>query len=143
VVRRKDASEDRKRERRSRIAAEAAKQCGRAVIPTVEAPVGFSDLLREADRYDLVLFCYEGGGTAPLGTVLQRFFAKRESDSVPEIAIVVGSEGGFTPAEAAAAAERGFTMVGLGGRILRTESASGFVLSCLVCMTELSDPMCG
>ena len=35
------------------------------------------------------------------------------------------------------AKERGFYMAGLGPRILRTETASGFALACISCMLEL------
>jgi 16S rRNA (uracil1498-N3)-methyltransferase len=60
-----------------------------------------------------------------------------ESSSPKSIAIFVGSEGGFSIREAELAKESGALMVGLGKRILRTETASGFVLACLVCFSEL------
>jgi 16S rRNA (uracil1498-N3)-methyltransferase len=50
---------------------------------------------------------------------------------------MIGSEGGFSPAEAQAAIEAGMIPVGLGRRILRTETASAFALSCLVYEWEL------
>ena len=53
------------------------------------------------------------------------------------IAVIVGSEGGFSPEEAAKAQAAGMCMTGLGKRILRTETASGFVLSCLIYALEL------
>ena len=133
VVRMKAEGEARKKERRGRIAAEAAKQCGRSVIPTVSETVSFREMLRQASRSDLRLFCYEGDGTHPLGRLL------RECDwkTISEVSIVIGSEGGFSVEEAKAAAEAGMSMIGLGKRILRTETASSFVLACLVCQTEL------
>ena len=101
VVKMKAEGEARKKERRGRIAAEAAKQCGRSVIPTVSETVSFREMLRQASRSDLRLFCYEGDGTHPLGRLL------RECDwkTISEVSIVIGSEGGFSVEEAKAAAE--------------------------------------
>ena len=132
VVKIKNDSEDRKNERRQKISAEAAKQCGRSVIPHVRAAVGFEDMLRMAGDSELCLFCYEGDGTISLGKIL------REYDELPKsISIVIGSEGGFSQKEVQLAKESGVVLAGLGRRILRTETASGFVLACLVCASEL------
>ena len=53
------------------------------------------------------------------------------------VSIMVGSEGGFSPEEAACAREAGMLPVGLGRRILRTETAAAFVLACLSYELEL------
>lgn len=133
VVRIKEEAEERKTERRQRISAEAAKQCGRSVIPEVKPSVDFEMALRLSRESELQLFCYEGDGTVSLGEILRGF-----SDKLPEsISIFIGSEGGFSINEAERAKEQGMIMTGLGKRILRTETASGFVLACLVCATEL------
>lgn len=60
-----------------------------------------------------------------------------EERARPTIAIVIGSEGGFSPDEAERAREAGLITVGLGKRILRTETASSFVLGCLCYALEL------
>lgn len=120
-------------ERRARIALEAAKQCGRGIIPEVRKTVSFGQMLKEAAAVSLPLFCYEGEGTDPLPQALR-------TETVPdEIAIVVGSEGGFSVREAQAARTAGLHLIGLGARILRTETASGFVLSCLSFRYELPE----
>ena len=139
VVRMKPEAEVRKTERRQRIAAEAAKQCGRSVIPTVEQTVSFDRMLEEASRADVALFCYEGDGTRPLGEILGEE-RERLCTGQPRatVSVVIGSEGGFSVEEAAAAVANGMRSVGLGKRILRTETASGFVLSCLAYVTELN-----
>ena len=136
VVRMKQEAEARKTERRQRIAFEAAKQSGRSVIPQVMPTVSFEQMLELASLCDIKLFCYEGDGTEPLGIVLQ----KEKETLLKEgatVAIVIGSEGGFSLDEVAKAKARGLAPIGLGKRILRTETASGFVLSCLVYVTEL------
>lgn len=133
VVRVKPEAEAHKTERRMRIATEAAKQCGRSMLPEVFPTISFSQMLEKAKSADLVLFCYEGEGVVPLG----RLLAEKRPKKGSKLAIVIGSEGGFSLAEAACALENGFCMTGLGPRILRTETASGFALACISCMLEL------
>lgn len=139
VARMKPEAEEKKTDRRQRIATEAAKQCGRSALPTVCRTVRFEEMLERAAACDLGLFCYEGDGTVSLGTVLR---AERErlcssAGTAPTVAVIIGSEGGFSVSEATRARERGLLAVGLGKRILRTETASGFVLACLSLVTEL------
>lgn len=133
VVRAKPDAEAHKTERRARIALEAAKQCGRGVLPEVKPTVSFAQMLEGAAEADAVLFCYEGDGTVPIGSLLRAQNMKKGS----KLAIVIGSEGGFSLAEAQKAAEKGFLMTGLGKRILRTETASSFALACICCVLEL------
>ena len=112
-------------ERLSRIAREAAKQCGRARIPEVRGIIGFSDMLSELSAYELSLFCYEGGGTVPVRGVLEK------SSDVGKICTIVGSEGGFSEGEAERIVSAGAVAVGLGPRILRCETAPEYVLSAI------------
>ncbi len=135
VVRVKPEAEARKTERRQRIAEEAAKQCGRSALPSVSETVRFSDMLRLAKESDLCLFCYEGEGTEPLGQILRQNRALLDKGC--RVSVVIGSEGGFSIPEAQAIREEGMIAVGLGRRILRTETAPIFVLSCLCYATEL------
>ena len=136
VVKIKNDAEDKKRERRQRISAEAAKQCGRSVIPEVCNSVNFREAFNQAQNDDLILFCYEGDGTQSLGNILKEKFSS-ECNIPKSIAIFIGSEGGFSINEAEYAKNCGALMTGLGKRILRTETASGFILACLVCFSEL------
>ena len=133
VVRAKPDVEARKTERRRRIALEAAKQCGRSLVPEVSATVRFADMLEEAAACGTVFFCYEGEGTVPIGRLLREIAQKPPKS----IALVIGPEGGFSVPEAAEAEKRGFFMTGLGPRILRTETASGFALACVSYVLEL------
>lgn len=137
IVRLKGENENKKVERRQRIALEAAKQSGRGIVPAVYPTVPFMKAVEEAAKADLALFCYEGEGTEPLSSAIERVCADWKEDTVPTVSLMIGSEGGFSPAEAEAAKRAGMIPVGLGKRILRTETASGFVLSCLVYALEL------
>lgn len=135
--------EENKLKRRNKIALEAAKQSGRGHVPCVEPTVSFGEMLKEAAEADIALFCYEGDGTRSMKEVLREkrvSLPKNEGDGsayLPSISIVIGSEGGFSLAEVEKAKEAGLVPVGLGKRILRTETASGFVLGCLSYEFEL------
>ena len=139
IVRMKPEAEGKKTERRARIAAEAAKQSGRAMLPEVAPTVSFAEMLEEARKADVCLFCYEGDGTLPLGMALPAELLRERigRGETPTVSIVIGSEGGFSLEEAERARETGMTLAGLGKRILRTETAAAFVLGCLVYALEL------
>lgn len=131
VVKLDEKDARKKTERWQKIAHEAAKQCGRGIVPKVEMPLSCRDAIRQAAEADLPLFCYEGVGTRPLPGICQNY------DSPETISLFVGPEGGFSEEEAEAAREAGMQMCGLGRRILRTETAALFVLSCLSAAYEL------
>ncbi len=135
IVRIKEGETEKKAARRNRIAAEAAKQCGRGILPTVESAKPLREALTDASGFDLALLCYEGAGTEPLPAVLGR--VRERMSERPRVAIMIGSEGGFSPAEADAAKAAGWIPVGLGRRILRTETAPIFALGALSCLWEL------
>lgn len=114
-----------KNERYNRIAREAAKQSGRGVIPAVSMPLTFTEMLKQAALADAALFCYEAGGT-PLHSRL---------DGANNIAVITGSEGGFSAEESKQAAEAGCFTIGLGPRILRCETAPLAALSAVMTLT--------
>jgi len=105
-----------------RVAREAAKQSGRAVVPEVEMPRPLAECLGTAA--DLALCLWEGGGE-PLGTTLAAAGAPRSA------VVVVGPEGGLAIAEVEAAKAAGSIVVSLGRRILRTETAGPAIVAIL------------
>lgn len=115
------------RERAERIALEAAKQCGALFLSEVEEQISFKEVLDRVKNYDKTWFCYENETRSPLARI-----AREEGRS---FALIVGSEGGFTDEEAAAAVAAGAKSVTLGRRILRAETAdivaSAFALGAL------------
>lgn len=123
---------EKKLERWNRIALEAAKQCGRSIVPKVFPPISYKEAIKEASGSELSLFCYENEHTNKLGNVLNDSNAKT-------ISVVVGSEGGFSQQEAEFATENGLLPISLGPRILRCETASAFVLACISLVKELFD----
>jgi 16S rRNA (uracil1498-N3)-methyltransferase len=117
--------------RLSRIAEEAAKQCGRAKLPQVLPSISFNEMLTLAAKDTVSLFCYEGDGTESLKNVLSQI-------EIPKsISVVVGCEGGFSADEASLAKAAGLNLVNLGPRILRCETAPTYVLSAISYLYEL------
>jgi 16S rRNA (uracil1498-N3)-methyltransferase len=108
----------RERARRwQRVAREAAKQCGRAVVPDVDVPGPLADALAAA-RGEVGLCLWEGAAT-PLADALDALAASPRT-----LTVLVGPEGGLARGEVDAARACGFAVVGVGPRILRTETAA-------------------
>ena len=116
--------------RLNKIAEEAAKQCGRAILPKVEPTASFAEVIKKVGDFELSIFCYEGEGTESLKTILER-------KPFRSVCAVVGCEGGFSPEEADAAVAAGFKMANLGPRILRCETAPDYILSAISYVLEL------
>lgn len=119
-------------DRLSRIAEEAAKQCGRSKLPRVSKMIRFSELLPRINDYDLTLFCYEGDGAQSLKATLEAY-GKQSG----KIAVIIGSEGGFSKDEAESIIASGAKCVNLGPRILRCETAPDYCLSAISYHFEL------
>lgn len=102
-----------------RTVAEASRQSGRAWMPALEPECGLAEFLaRPRGEGERRLLPTTTGTPEPLLAVLAR-------GSVPAtVILLVGPEGGFTPAEEAAAAAAGFEPCGLGPHILRVETAA-------------------
>ena len=107
-----------RRARWLKIAREAARQCGRADVPQVEAPLPLADALALPDLPARRLALYE----AERGRSLRVTLA--EAPGPVATAVLVGPEGGFARAEIDVAETAGFVPVGLGPRILRVETAA-------------------
>ena len=133
IVKIKDGK-DGKRDRWQTIALEAARQCGRGIVPKVDAPMSFADALKEAQaEHDLVLLPWEEEKDGKLGEVLENV----DFGACPRIAVFIGPEGGISEEEARLAESMGAKLVTLGKRILRTETAAPAVLAMLVFRSEL------
>ena len=116
VVRLDEGRAERRTARLRRIAQEAARQCGRNDVPTVDVPctlANLAGLLRaEPGRRGLLLDPEE-----------RSVRLSQAARGASRILLAVGPEGGFTPAERAEAAAAGFASVALGRLVLRTETA--------------------
>lgn len=93
------------------IAIAACEQCGRNLVPPIHPPRPLADWLPAAAGLGLVL---APGAAQPLAALA----------ATPEaVSLLIGPEGGLTLEELAAAEAAGFHAVGLGPRVLRTETA--------------------
>jgi len=108
-----------------KIAYEAAKQCGRGIIPQVGEFSAFDKAVGGFNKRRLGIIFYECGGK-PLGEVL---------NGSKDIDIFIGSEGGFSKGEIELAESAGIVPVTLGKRILRVETAPVAAISILMNMT--------
>lgn len=109
-IRLRDESDADKRVTRwQRIALEAAKQCGRSIVPEVETPTPFASVLSENP---CLMFSERDG--QPLNTDLK----------TDNLTAIVGSEGGWSDEELDQARAAQVPIVTLGGRILRAETAA-------------------
>ena len=108
----------RRLERLRTIAREAAEQSERGIVPEILAPV---PLARAMTSGSVLLF--------------ERHDGQRLGQVPPPSAIVIGPEGGFTPAEVQAAIDAGATVAGLGPRILRSETVAAVAAAVILSRT--------
>ena len=115
VARPDEKSAARKAERLSRHALEAAKQCGRGIIPQVGQMIDFAALTAQIKDYDKTIVFYEGGGE-PIKNLVD--------ENTESVAVIVGPEGGLAQEEVEKLCAAGAAAGTLGKRILRTETAA-------------------
>jgi 16S rRNA (uracil1498-N3)-methyltransferase len=123
--------EENKLDRWQRILTEAAEQAHRGRIPGLEPVVPFADVFSRFVGFDRFLIA------APSETVSLREALQGMERPEPSIAVLIGPEGGFTEEEVAVAREKGAIAVGLGPRILRTETAA--VVASALILYELGE----
>ena len=122
---------DKQLARLTKIGEEAAKQCGRARLPEVMPPVSYREMLKYASECELKLLCYEAEEDSSVKKIL------RSRPRPSTCAVIVGSEGGFSEDEVTEAIKSGATVISLGKRILRCETAPDYVLSAISYEYEL------
>ena len=117
--RNRDVSANR-RERWRRIIREAAEQSGRSRLPTLDEPQTLEEALKSAPMP--VLMAWEAETIQSLKSALEsRTHGETELDT---LSIIVGPEGGFDQDEVELARQCNAVTIGLGNRILRSETAA-------------------
>ncbi len=118
-VRLNEERKEKRQEHWQQIAISACEQSGRVRIPEVLAPQPLAAWIKSSPAELCLLF--DHAQTATLG------------DQRPEggVALLIGPEGGLSPAEIKLALESGFKGIALGKRVLRTETAPVAALSVL------------
>lgn len=115
-VRLKDERADKRLAHWQQIAISACEQCGRSVVPTINAPLGLPGWLAQTE--------------AELKLVLHPVATPLASHARPaSLAFLIGPEGGLSDAEVQQAQRAGYHPARLGPRVLRTETAPVVALS--------------
>ncbi|MBK0395082.1 16S rRNA (uracil(1498)-N(3))-methyltransferase [Kingella bonacorsii] len=113
VVRLSGERADKRVQRWQDIVIAACEQSGRSIVPTVQPIVSFSDYLRQMPP------------ELHLMMSLRRATTLRDITPAPQtLRLMIGPEGGWTPAEEQAALAAGVQTITLGKRVLRTETAA-------------------
>ena len=131
VVKLDDKKQDKKLERYRKIAEAAAKQSRRGIIPEVSSYISFKNAVKTLTEADdkvkrLILVPYE---SAEGMDYARNIIAS--AGEYDEIDIFIGPEGGFADSEIELAKKNGASIISLGNRILRTETAGLAILSIL------------
>ncbi len=121
-----DAAE-KKTERWNKISKEAAMQSGRAVVPVVCPPVTFDKAITDMKACDCSFVCYEKEDSLSISDVLNI-----SGKNAKTFAFLVGPEGGISSREVDKTKDSNCLTVGLGKRILRTETAPLCVLTSIM-----------
>jgi len=108
-----------------KIAIEASKQCGRTKPTVIENTLDLKSALLSSDNDSLRIILHVDGELSIKSHI------KNTLQTPLNIILFIGPEGGFTDNEVLLAKELGFISLGLGPRVLRTETASVSVLSIL------------
>lgn len=104
-----------KGERWTKIAKDSAKQCKRSKMIEVKSPLTFSQVVEALKSFDKVIVAYENEKNYMINDCN---FATGGS-----LALIIGSEGGFSAEEIDAFGSINAEIVSLGSRILRAETA--------------------
>ncbi len=114
VVRLDDDRRAKRAERQQTIAREAARQCGRADVPIIEAAVRLAEALA-ACTGDVRLVAHPAAHDQPLLSAVPA--------TAHAVELLIGPEGGLSAAEVDAAVAAGFVPVTIGPYVLRSETA--------------------
>jgi len=106
-------------DRLQKIAISASKQCGRSSTLKINV-LTKKQVFDKLGSYDKVLFLYEKENHFTLKNLLNNI----DENEINNIAIIIGPEGGFTPAEVDDFVATGANSVSLGGLIQRAETAA-------------------
>lgn len=130
VVRLDESGQEKRLVRLRKIAAEAAEQCGRSIVPKLRGVIDFAELIQSIGCYDLSIIAWED--EARQTTLRDVLRLNRQAKSA---LLIIGPEGGLTHDEVEASVSAGAVSVSFGDRILRTDTAA--IAGCAAVMYEL------
>ena len=127
VVRLDGVKAAKKVERWQKIAASAAKQSKRDLIPQVQPVQSMAEMLTSCDC-ETKIIAYECEDRLSLKAALQ---AAGAAGGIHELLLIIGPEGGISEGELELARQAGAVPVSLGRRILRAETAGLVAMSAI------------
>ena len=119
------------KERTESIVLDAAKQCGRAILPNVHELTDYNSIVEIYKNFHNKIFCYE----LERNTSIENGINDKNGDTV----IIIGSEGGFSENEVKIARDLDYSISTLGRRILRVETAA---ISAIVLLLNALGDLC-
>ena len=128
VSRPDEKSLKKKLERWQKIAASAAEQSGRGMVPQVVVLDSYQAALKRGAQADLPILFYENERATTLRMAL-------EEKAFATVSLLTGPEGGLDLREVEQAKDAGFRICTLGNRILRCETAPLCALSAVMYAT--------
>lgn len=132
VAKIKQEKTDNKIDRLNKISKSASIQSKRHIIPCIKTPISYNQMIEEIknNKYNL-LFYEDVDNFETTRTIFSEIKNEISINNNFEINIIIGPEGGFSKKEIEIAIDNGFSILSLGKRILRTETASVVCLSML------------
>ncbi|MDR2546018.1 MAG: 16S rRNA (uracil(1498)-N(3))-methyltransferase [Lachnospiraceae bacterium] len=130
IVRLEQKKATAKRERWQTISETAAKQCGRLIVPVIEEVTTLQTAIADIAQFNTKIIPYE--------MTAQSTDFRNTRDIIggirrgEDVAVFIGSEGGFEPREIEMAVNAGIVPITMGKRILRTETAATVILAWLM-----------
>ncbi len=119
------SKDDYKISRLQTIVKEASEQSERGKLLNLKGYYTFKEFLKYAEEFDYKFICYENEGRCNSHNLNQYL----DIICNKKVLFIVGPEGGFSNTEVDILIEKGFIAIGLGKRILRTETAPLMVMS--------------
>jgi len=107
------------------ISNQSIKQCKRSIPMKVMNTIKFVEMVKLIDEFDIVIFANECERSVGLNSLT---FNRDD-----KVAIIVGSEGGFSSDEISKLVNAGVKSISLGKRILRAETASISLTAAVMC----------
>ncbi|WP_017472620.1 16S rRNA (uracil(1498)-N(3))-methyltransferase [Amphibacillus jilinensis] len=120
---------EKKQQRLMKIVKEASEQAHRNQLPKVKELHDLKSLIQLSQHYDHKFVAYEETARQQITQKLNAFF--KQILPGQSVIVIIGPEGGLTEHEIDTFYQNGFEPVRFGPRILRTETASLYMLSAL------------
>ena len=108
-------------DRLDKISIEALKQCGRSKKVEIGEILSFDKMIEKLKEFEKVVFAFENSTTS----LTEKDLEDQDGKKLKKIAIVVGSEGGFSEKENELITKQAnVKQISMGNRILRAETAA-------------------